>query len=86
MQLEIKLRWWKATTEYHETKDILHVMQMLGNRDIKTTLIYTQLIQFENEDYHSAVAKTIEEARSLIKTGFEYITDVDGVKLFRKRK
>lgn len=79
-------RHWKATTEYHKTKDILHVMQMLGHRDIKTTLIYTQLIQFETEDYYSAVAKTVEEARSLIETGFEYVTDIDGVKLFRKRK
>jgi len=79
-------RHWKATTEYHKTKDILHVMQMLGHRDIKTTLIYTQLIQSESDDYHSAVAKTVEEARSLIETGFEYVTDVDGVKLFRKRK
>ena len=79
-------RHWKGTIEYHKTKDILHVMQMLGHRDIKTTLIYTQLIQSESDDYHSAVAKTVEEARSLIETGFEYVTDVDGVKLFRKRK
>ena len=79
-------RHWKATTEYHKTKDILYVMQMLGHRDIKTTLIYTQLIQFESDDYHSAVAKTVEEARSLVEAGFEYVTDVDGVKLFRKRK
>jgi len=79
-------RHWKATTEYHKTKDILHVMQMLGHRDIKTTLIYTQLIQFEGEDYHSAVAKTVEEARKLVETGFEYVTDFNDVKLFRKRK
>jgi len=79
-------RHWKATMEYHKTKDILHVMQMLGHRDIKTTLIYTQLIQFESDEYHSAVAKTIEEARGLIETGFEYVCDIEDVKLFRKRK
>ena len=61
-------------------------MEMLGHRDIKTTLIYTQIIHFENDDYHSAVAKTIEEARNLIEAGFEYVTEFDGVKLFRKRK
>jgi integrase len=79
-------RHWKATMEYHKTKDILYVMELLGHRDIKTTLIYTQLIQFESDEYHSAVAKTVEEARSLIEAGFEYICDMDGIKLFRKRK
>ena len=79
-------RHWKTTMEYHKTKEILHVMEMLGHRDIKTTLIYTQIIHFENEDYHSASAKTIEEARNLIEAGFEYVTEFDVVQLFRKRK
>ncbi len=61
-------------------------MELLGHRDIKTTLIYTQLVNFESDEYHSAVAKTIEEARKLIEAGFEYVCDVDGVKLFRKRR
>lgn len=47
---------------------------------------YTQLVQFENDEFHSAVAKTIEEARQLVEGGFDYVTDIEGVKLFRKRK
>ncbi|MEM3733292.1 MAG: hypothetical protein QXK81_07310 [Candidatus Bathyarchaeia archaeon] len=31
-------------------------------------------------------ASTIEEAKSLIEQGFEYITEMDGIKLFRKPK
>jgi len=72
--------------EYHRTKDILYVMELLGHRDIKTTLIYTQLIRFESDEYHSAVAKSVEEAMGLIEAGFEYVCDMEGVKLFRKRK
>lgn len=79
-------RHWKATMEYHKTKDILHVMNMLGHKSIQNTLIYTQLLNFENEEYHSATARTIEEAKQLIESGFEYVTDLEGVKLFRKRK
>jgi integrase len=79
-------RHWKATMEYHKTKDILHVMEMLGHRDIKTTLIYTQLINFETDEYHSATAKTVEEARKLIEAGFEYVCNYESVMLFRKRK
>ncbi len=29
------LRHFKATAEYHRTRDILHIMQLLGHRNIK---------------------------------------------------
>ena len=81
------LRHWKATMEYAKTKDILHVMELLGHRNIKNTLIYTQLIKLEGEEeYICRVAKTVEQAAELIEAGFEYVCDIDGVKLFRKRK
>jgi integrase len=80
------LRHWKATMEYHKTKDILHVMQMLGHKNIKNTLMYTQLIQFKDDDYVCKAAKTLEQAKELVEAGFEFICDVEGVKLFRKRK
>jgi len=79
-------RHWKATTEYHRTKDILHVMELLGHRDIKTTLIYTHLVNFEGDDYHVKASTTLEEDKELLKTGFEYVTERDGVKIYRKRK
>jgi integrase len=80
------LRHWKATMEYHRTKDILYVMKILGHRSIKNTLIYTQLIPNDVEEHYiSKVAKTINEARLLIEAGFQYVCDIKGVKLFRKR-
>ena len=59
---------------------------MLGHRDIKSTLIYTHLIEFEGDEYHSAVAKTTEEAEELIETGFEFVCTHQDFLLFRKRK
>jgi integrase/recombinase XerD len=79
-------RHFKATMEYHRTKDLLHVKRLLGHKDLRTTLRYTQLIEIEGDEYHSAAAKTIQEAQKLIEQGFEYVTDIEGVKLFRKRK
>ena len=32
------------------------------------------------------VANTLDEAQKLIETGFEYVTDMDNYKSFRKRK
>ncbi|MEM3880149.1 MAG: site-specific integrase [Candidatus Bathyarchaeia archaeon] len=80
-------RHWKATMEYYKTKDILYVMQLLGHKNIKNTLIYTQLVKNISEDeYICKAAKTIEEATQLIEAGFEFVCDMEGCKLFRKRK
>ncbi|MCW4002446.1 MAG: tyrosine-type recombinase/integrase [Candidatus Bathyarchaeota archaeon] len=81
------LRHWKATTEYAKTKDLLYVQKMLGHRNIKTTLRYTQLLALpQNEEYICKVAKTVEEATQLIEAGFQYVTDINDSKLFRKLK
>jgi integrase len=79
-------RHFKASMEYKRTRDILHVQRLLGHRALQNTEIYTHLIEFENDDYHVATAQTVEEAKKLIESGFEYITDMENVKLFRKRK
>jgi len=79
-------RHWKATMEYHKTKDILHVMHVLGHKRIENTMVYTPLVDFRNEEYSAKVAKTLKEATELIEAGFDYVTDIDGAKLFRKRK
>ena len=56
------IRHWKDAMEYYKTKDILHVMRMLGHKNIKNTLIYTQLVKFEeDDDFICKVAKTPEE-------------------------
>jgi hypothetical protein len=36
--------------------------------------------------YHVAVAKTLKEDEELLKSGFEYVTDRNGAKIYRKRK
>jgi integrase len=79
-------RHWKATMEYHKTKDILHVMRLLGHKNIKNTLIYTQLVTFEDDDYICKAAADIKEATQLIEAGYEYVCAMENVKLFRKRK
>ena len=79
-------RHWKATMEYHKTKDIVHVMRLLGHKRIENTMVYTHLIDFKSEEYSAKVAKTLEEAAELIEAGFDYVTDIDGAKLFKKRK
>ena len=40
----------------------------------------------QNEEYICKIAETVEEAKDIVETGFEYVTEVNGVKLFRKMK
>ena len=80
------LRHFVATMTYHRTRDILYTQRMLGHRNLKSTLRYVQLIDFEDEDFSSAVARTIPEVRQLVEAGFEYVTEMEGTRIFRKRK
>jgi integrase len=86
------LRHWKATMEYHRTKDSLHVAALLGHKKLETIQIYVQLDKnlFKDADdgFICRVAHNIGEAIELIEAGFEYVTGEynDGGKLFRKRK
>lgn len=82
----VTLRHWKATMEYAKTKDILHVMRVLGHKNIQNTLVYTHLVDFREEEYVSKAAWTLEEAQKLVEAGFEYVCEIEGAKLFRKRR
>ena len=80
-------RHYYATMLYHKTKDLLLVKCSLGHKDLRTTLRYTQLLETsEDEEYTVRAAKSVSEATALIESGFEYVTEMNGVKLFKKRK
>jgi len=61
-------------------------MRLLGHKNIANTLIYTQLVEFESDEYCSAVASSVEEAKKLIEAGFEYVCNHHETMLFRNRK
>jgi integrase/recombinase XerD len=84
------LRHWKGTMEYHKTQDPWHVKKILGHKSLKSTEVYINIEQamFEtsSDDYHVKVAHDLKEACQLVETGFEYVTEMEGSKIFRKRK
>jgi integrase len=84
------LRHWKGTTEYHKTKDPYHVKRLLGHKSLLNTEIYINIeqavFQTEDSEFHVKVAETLDEACKLLEVGFEYVADMDGKRLFRKRR
>jgi integrase len=85
------LRHWKATMEYHYTKDILHVQEFLGHKNIDNTLIYISLdknlfANLPDDSFIIRAAHSLDEAVKLGEVGFEPFVVMEGVQLFRKRK
>jgi len=83
-------RHWKGTMEYHKTHDAYHVKKILGHKRLQSTEIYINLEQAvfkeESDEFYVKAVKTLDEACKLIEVGFEYVTDMEGYKVFRKRK
>jgi integrase len=80
------LRHWKASVLYAKTKDLLLVKETLGHRSISSTMRYTHLMPLRDDEYVCKVARTVDETKVLIEEGFDHVTDIDGMKLFKKRK
>jgi len=81
------LRHYFGTMLYLKTNNLLYVKDQMGHIRIETTMIYTKLVQFPvDEEFTTAVAKNLEEARKLIEAGFERHDEFNGVHIYRKRK
>lgn len=61
----------------------LHVMRILGHKNSNNALMYTQLVNFKNDDYVSKVASSPKEACKLVEAGFEHVCRIDNVHVFR---
>ena len=81
------LRNYSGAQLYNRTKDPIRVMRHLGHKKLETTMHYIRGIHLnEEEEYTCRTASNVKEATELIEAGFQYITEMDGLKLFKKRK
>jgi hypothetical protein len=47
---------------------------------------YTQLVTFKDDEFEVSTATTVEEAKKTLAVGFEYVTEKNGIMLFRRPK
>ena len=85
------LRHWKATMLYHKLKDPFYLRDFLRHKDIRNTTIYINIERSlfqstDNDEFIVKVAKNLQEVCELLEVGFEYVTEMGNVKVFRKRK
>lgn len=79
-------RHFGATMLYAQTQNILLIKKLLGHKNINSTMKYVQLVPFKDNEFDTATAIEIEDAKKLVGAGFEFVTDINGIKLFRKPK
>jgi len=81
------LRNYSGAKLYYSIKDPIAVMRHLRHKKLETTMHYIRAITIGGEEEHTCkTATTVKEATELIELGFQYVTEIDGYKLFRKRK
>jgi integrase len=80
-------RHWFAMWHLRKWHDVIKTQRALGHKRLENTEKYVRLAEDSGKiDYETRTAETIEEAVRLLDAGFDYITEIDGVKLFRKAK
>jgi integrase len=69
-------------------RDPIQVMRHLRHKKLETTMHYIRAIVLDpdDEEYMSRTATTIKEDQELIDAGYQYVTEREGIKLYRKRK
>jgi len=81
------LRNYSGAKLYNILPDPIAVMRHLRHKKLETTMHYIRGITINGEEeYVVKTAKDIKEATTLIESGFQYVTEMDGIKLFKKRK
>jgi integrase len=87
-QPELKnLRNYSGAKLYYSLPDPIAVMRHLRHKKLETTMHYIRGITINGEEeYLCKTATNVKEATDLIENGFQYVTEIDGYKLFKKRK
>ena len=79
-------RTFYGTKCSYKFRDPFEVKYRMGHVQITTTELYIRREQAMSYEYISLVTRTIEESQQAVEDGFEYVTDMEGVKLWRKPK
>jgi integrase len=79
-------RHYFCTKKLNDIGNPYTVMVLMGHTKLETTQRYMHLLNFNDDEWTCAGATTAQEATKLIENGFQYVTTIEGIQLFRKRK
>ncbi|MGA2769000.1 MAG: tyrosine-type recombinase/integrase [Candidatus Bathyarchaeia archaeon] len=79
-------RHYFCSKQLNDTKDPYFVVVQMGHKKLETTQKYMHLLNLNEDEWTCSGATTAKEATQLIEAGFQYITTIEGIQLFKKRK
>jgi integrase len=80
------LRHYFCTKKLNDLGNPYAVMVLMGHTKLTTTQRYMHLLNLNDDEWTCSGATTAKEAKQLIEAGFQYVTTIEGIQLFRKRK
>jgi integrase len=80
------LRHYFCTKKLNDIGNPYTVMVLMGHTKLETTQRYMHLLNLNDDEWTCTGATTAKEATKLIEAGFQYVTTIEGIQLFRKRK
>jgi integrase len=88
--LSIELRtfrhWGGTMIAHYSNGNVLLVKKLLGHKRVENSMKYIGMINFKDDEFEVATATTIEEAKQVLSVGFDYVTEKNGIMLFRRPK
>jgi integrase len=79
-------RHYFCTKKLNDIGNPYTVMVLMGHTKLTTTQRYMHLLNFNDDEWTCTGATTAKEAAKLIENGFQYVTTIEGIQLFKKRK
>lgn len=80
------LRHYFCTKKLNDIGNPYTVMVLMGHTKLETTQRYMHLLNLNDDEWTCTGATTAKEATQLIEAGFQYVTTIEGIQLFKKRK
>jgi integrase len=80
------LRHYFCTKKLNDISNPYVVMVLMGHKNLRTTQRYMHLLNLNDDEWICTGATTAKEAMKLIEAGFQYVTAIEGIQLFKKRK
>jgi hypothetical protein len=71
---------------HYTNGNVLAVKKLLGHKQIRNTMKYIGMIHFKDDEFDIATAITVDEAKTVLAAGYDYVTEKNGIMLFRKPK
>jgi hypothetical protein len=70
----------------YKKRRLLTDLSVDSHKRIENTMKYIGLIHFKDDEFEVTTATTVDEAKQILSAGFDYVTEKNGIMLFRRPK